>query len=152
MRSVTELRVQPCPECGAEIRADRRFVAWCTACDWNVDPAGPDEKPRKLERLRRSLARRHGERLLSEVSAGGALLPRRDVAGALAYVIALAVHASTVALVVGGALLVILGWGSALPVLGRLSCCRRGSYGPASGRLPDDGPVLHRTGHPNCSP
>lgn len=43
MLDTLEQSVQPRPECGAEIRADRRFVPWCAACDWNVDPGAPEE-------------------------------------------------------------------------------------------------------------
>lgn len=31
MRAAGEQRVQPCPQCGVEIRADRRFTTWCAA-------------------------------------------------------------------------------------------------------------------------
>ncbi|MGJ3561447.1 hypothetical protein ACR6C2_37105 [Streptomyces sp. INA 01156] len=77
MRSATEEVTRPCPQCGAEIRENSRFITWCAACDWNVDPAKPEEEQGRLERARRTLARRHGEKLLAEVTAGGTLSPRR---------------------------------------------------------------------------
>ncbi|MEU1401017.1 hypothetical protein ABZ471_01380 [Streptomyces sp. NPDC005728] len=58
MSAVVEEVVQPCPQCGAEIRGDNRFTPWCAGCDWNVDPTGPAQKPGRLERARRAFARR----------------------------------------------------------------------------------------------
>ncbi|WP_322746980.1 hypothetical protein [Streptomyces fagopyri] len=111
VRTVEE-KSQACPECGAVIRADSRFVVWCGACEWNVDPEGPErdrERERdRLDRARRALARRHGERLLTEVTevtevtAGGSPRARRDPASLLAFVIALAVHGVTLGLALGG--------------------------------------------------
>ncbi|MET7861205.1 M48 family metallopeptidase [Streptomyces sp. NPDC005318] len=143
-----EQSVQPCPECGTEVRTDSRFVPWCAACDWNVDPGAPEEAAGRLERLQRRLARQHGEKLLAEVTAGAALRPRRDVASVLAYAIALAVHGTTAALVVTGILLVTLGWGGPLPLLGALVLAIAWALRPRFGRLPDDAPVLHRADAP----
>lgn len=120
MLGTVEESVQSCPECGVEIRTDHRFVAWCAACDWNVDPGEPEEPGGRLDTLRRRLAGEHGERLLAEVTTDELLRPRRDAASVLALALALAVHGFTAALLLGGVLLVVLGWGSALPVLGAL--------------------------------
>ncbi|KQX48134.1 hypothetical protein ASE09_14465 [Streptomyces sp. Root66D1] len=60
-----------CPDCGARVTDGGRYVTWCTACDWNVDPETRDEEtPGRVERLRRRLARRDGERLLAELMEG----------------------------------------------------------------------------------
>ncbi|MFE7662384.1 M48 family metallopeptidase [Streptomyces celluloflavus] len=143
-----EQSVQPCPECGAEIRTDPRFTTWCAACDWNVDPGKPEEEPGRLERLRRQLARRHGERLFAEVAADGAPSSRRDAAGLLAYGIALAVHGVTLALLIAGILLVVLGWGGPLPVVGVFFLMTTWFLRPRLGRLPADEPVLYRDAAP----
>ncbi|WP_411085103.1 hypothetical protein [Streptomyces sp. 061-3] len=140
--------VQPCPECGTEIRTDPGFVVWCAACDWNMDPGEPEETPGRLERLRRRLARQHGEKLLTEVTAGEPLRPRRDGASVLAYTIALAVHGATAALGVTGMLLVVLGWGSALPLVGAVLPGIAWHLRPRFEQLPDDEPVLHRADAP----
>ncbi|MFF1921024.1 M48 family metallopeptidase [Streptomyces sp. NPDC058221] len=131
-----------------EIRTDRRFVAWCAACDWNVDPGEPEEPGGRLDTLRRRLAGKHGERLLAEVTTDELLRPRRDVASVLALVLALAVHGFTAALLVGGVLLVVLGWGSALPVLGALCLFIAWLLRPRFPRLPEDEQVLHRADAP----
>ncbi|MGW3743863.1 hypothetical protein ACWD62_25460 [Streptomyces sp. NPDC005146] len=73
MLDTLDRSVQPCTECGTEIRTDPRFVVWCAACDWNMDPGEPEETPGRLERLRRRPARQHGEKLLAEVTAGKTL-------------------------------------------------------------------------------
>ncbi|MFD7444506.1 M48 family metallopeptidase [Streptomyces sp. NPDC059909] len=110
-----------------------------------MDPGEPDPEPGRIEVLRRRLAQRHGERLFAE----GALGPRRDLAGVLAYVLALLVHGVTVALVVAGLLLVVLGWGQgALPVIGGLLLGFAVVLRPRFGRLPDDTPVLRRAEAP----
>ncbi|MEV4440915.1 M48 family metalloprotease [Streptomyces sp. NPDC049577] len=147
MRNAIEENVRACPECGAEVRTDRRFTAWCAACDWNVDPGGPEKEAGRPEELRQASARRHGERLSAEVAAGGTPTSGWDRAGVLAYVMALAVHGVTVALAVGGILLVVLGWGTLLPALGAISLVLGCALRPRFGRLPD-GPVLYRADAP----
>ncbi|MEU1890247.1 M48 family metallopeptidase [Streptomyces pristinaespiralis] len=140
--------VQQCPGCGAEVRTDRRFTAWCAACDWNVDPRGSDERHGALERLRRGLALRNGERLLAEVMSGATLKPQGDAATVLAYTLSLAVHGTTVALLVTGVLLAVLGWGTAAPLLGGVLLLLAWLLRPRFGELPDDLPVLHRADAP----
>lgn len=148
MRGTVDEKAQSCPECSTEVRTDPRFTAWCAACGWNVDPGEPEERPGRLEGLRRSLARRHGEALLAEVSADGDPRPRRDTAAVLAYAVALAIHGATIALLGTGVLLVILGWGTALPVVGVILLLLAWLLRPRFGRLPDDAPVLHRAEAP----
>lgn len=148
MLGTVEQRIQSCPECGAEIRTNHGFVPWCAACDWNVDPGQPEEPTGRLEVLRHRLARQHGERLLAEVTTDDALRPRRDTAGVLALALALAVHAVTGALFVGGLLLVVLGWGSGLPLLGALFLLITWTLRPRFARLPEDEPVLRRADAP----
>ncbi|MDX2682291.1 M48 family metallopeptidase [Streptomyces soliscabiei] len=139
---------QTCPQCGAVIRGDDRFTVWCADCDWNVDPAGPQERPRRLERMRRALARRHGERLLAEVASGGVLRARRDASALVAAVIALAVHGVTVALAVSGIWCIVHGWGGWLMLPGLLLMLLTWPLRPRLPRLPDNVPVLYRADAP----
>ncbi|MGC5568496.1 M48 family metallopeptidase [Streptomyces sp. FR-108] len=139
---------QPCPQCGAEIRADGRFTTWCAGCDWNVDPERPGEEHGRLERRRRRLARRHGERLAAEVAAGETMRPRRDAAGLAAYLIALTVHGVTVALAVGAVWFLVTGWGGAGMVLGLVLAVLTWTLRPRFSELPDDRPLLTRTDAP----
>ncbi|WP_405938454.1 M48 family metallopeptidase [Streptomyces sp. NBC_00726] len=147
MLDAVEQRIQ-CPECGAEIRTHHGFVRWCAGCDWNVDPGQPEEPAGRLDVLRRRLAQRHGEAPLTEVTTGEAPRPRRDTAGVLALALAVAVHGVTAALVVGGVLLVVLGWGGALPVIGAVCLIVALVLRPRFGKLPDDAPVLLRADAP----
>ncbi|MEU8503411.1 M48 family metallopeptidase [Streptomyces brevispora] len=123
-------------------------MAWCAACDWNVDPGEPEEPDGRLEALRRRLARQHGERLLAEVTTDGLPRPRRDAVSVLALALALAVHGVTAALFVGGLLLVVLGRGGAFPVLGALCLFIAWLLRPRFPRLPEDEQVLHRADAP----
>ncbi|MFG3134997.1 M48 family metallopeptidase [Streptomyces sp. NPDC048211] len=123
-------------------------MAWCAACDWNVDPGQPEAPTGPLEILRHRLARQHGEKLLAEVTTDGPLRPGRDAAALLALVLALAVHGVTAVLLVGGLLLAVLGWGGGLPVLGALCLLVAWFLRPRFARLPEDEPVLRRAEAP----
>ncbi|MGW1010806.1 M48 family metalloprotease [Streptomyces termitum] len=103
----------PCPDCGAATTGGGVYVSWCAACDWNVDPGAPDEEPRgRVERVRRRLARRHGEQLFAELrEADGGESAGRGRSGRLATALALAVHGFTFALLAAGIALVVLGEG-----------------------------------------
>ncbi|WP_406056725.1 M48 family metallopeptidase [Streptomyces sp. NBC_01077] len=129
--------VRDCPECGAHVADGGRYVTWCAACDWNVDPEVRDEEtPGRVERLRRRLARRDGEQLLAELtelgepqdsgargeSAAHRPTSRRGVAGGLAVGLAVAVHGVTLALLAGGLWLIVACWGEGfLPAFGALA-------------------------------
>jgi Zn-dependent protease with chaperone function len=116
-------------------------------CDWNVDPEHKEEPLGWLERLQRSMAARHGERLLAEMTSGEGTRARRDVFLVLSYALALAVHAVTLALVVSGGWLVVTG-GAFLKVCGALVLLLAWSLRPRLGRLPKDGIVLRRPDAP----
>ncbi|MFE7598886.1 M48 family metalloprotease [Streptomyces sp. NPDC057494] len=149
-----------CPECGEPVADGGRYVTWCAACEWNVDPEVRDEEsPGRIERLRRRLAREYGEQLLADLtdpdSGGGAdaHAPRpespRGAAGWWAAVLASTIHGVTVALLAGGLWLLVAYWGvGALPVLGGLSIGLAVVLRPRFDRLPkdDDRRVLLRRG------
>ncbi|MET9676959.1 M48 family metallopeptidase [Streptomyces sp. NPDC006482] len=118
-----------CPECGEPVTGGGRYIAWCAACEWNIDPEVREERPPgRIERIRRRLAQRHGEQLFTELTTEGTgggtaagQRPRRGAAGALATALALVVHGVTFALLAGGLVLLVAGWGKGvLPVLGAL--------------------------------
>ncbi|GLW47050.1 hypothetical protein Stsp02_27120 [Streptomyces sp. NBRC 14336] len=148
MSVAAEGTAQTCPECGAEIRVDGRFTTWCAACDWNVDPGQPEEPQGRLERTRRALARRHGERLLAEVTSSGALQPRRDASALLAHAIALAVHAVTLVLAALGIWLFVRGLGGFGMVPGLFLLLVAWVLRPRPNRLPGDIPALRRADAP----
>lgn len=148
MHTATAETVQPCPECGAEVRGDTRFPVWCAACDWNVDPQPPKEKRGRLARARHAQAQRHGERLLAELGAGGDLRARRDSAAVLAVAVALVVHALTLVLTAGGLWFLVGGWGGWGMVPGLFLLALGWSLRPRFGRLPENTPVLRRADAP----
>ncbi|MFB6842176.1 M48 family metallopeptidase [Streptomyces sp. NPDC056361] len=125
-----------------------------------------------MERLRRSLAHRHGEQLFAELSgtagapahAGasdgaeptvggtGAVGARRGRDGVLAAALAVAVHGVTVALLAGGLWLLVAQWGRGLlPALGglliALAVVLRPRFAKLA-RLAGDLPVLRRQDAP----
>ncbi|MEV0176734.1 M48 family metallopeptidase [Streptomyces sp. NPDC050803] len=149
MRAAEEHIVQPCPQCGTEIRGDRRFTVWCTACDWNVDPQGADHaKQGRLERRRHRLAQRYGERLLGDLTNEAGRLeherPGRSAAGAMAYAIALLVHGVTLALLAGGLWLLIGDWGGFGMVPGLFLLGLAATLRPRLNRLPANAHVVSR--------
>ncbi|MGW7611297.1 M48 family metallopeptidase [Streptomyces sp. NPDC054766] len=127
---------------------DGRFTAWCAGCDWNVDPEQSREKLSRLARAQRVLARRHGEKLLAELTAGGTLRARRDASSLLAYAVALTVHALTLALTVGGIWYVVRGWGGWGMVPGVFFLGLAWTLRPRLSRLPENSPVLTRADAP----
>ncbi|MER5779572.1 M48 family metallopeptidase [Streptomyces sp. NPDC002039] len=143
--------VRRCPECGAPVPVDEIYVEWCAACDWNVDPGAPDPEPGRVAAFRRRLAHTHGEQLAAELEqvadAGG---PRgRSAWSVLAQGVSVLVHSLTALLVVGGVLLIVLGWETGVqPVVGAVSLGVAAVLRPRPGRLPKDGPVLYRADAP----
>lgn len=149
MRTAGEEIVSSCPQCGVEIRSDRRFTTWCAACDWNVDPQGPDRQKRGLDGVRRRIAQRYGVRLFDELSGEGGDRPGgRTVPGLLAFALALAVHGLTLVLAVIGLLGVIRGWGGLGMVFGLFLLALAWSLRPRLNRLSDDDRVLLRADAP----
>ncbi|MFF2851376.1 M48 family metallopeptidase [Streptomyces sp. NPDC058001] len=114
-----------------------------------MDPSPEDAAPGRVEAVRRRLAHRHGEQLLTEMTTATDPRPRRDTAGVVAYGIALAVHLVTVVLTVAGVLLVVLGWSTVIqPIIGAVLLIVAFALRPRFGRLPDDTPVLSRAEAP----
>ncbi|MEU8620675.1 M48 family metalloprotease [Streptomyces sp. NPDC048623] len=158
-----------CPECGERIPVDPRFVAWCSACGWNVNPedaAADEPEPDRIERARRALAHRYGEQLFAELTRladrsegtdradgpGPASPPRRGGAGALATVLAAVVHGLTAGLAVLGLWLLVARWGVGFqPVVGAFLLGLAFLLRPRFGRVDRDRtelPLLERADAP----
>ncbi|RKS80678.1 Zn-dependent protease with chaperone function [Motilibacter peucedani] len=98
-----------CPECSAQLPDDPRFVVWCRACDWNVEPRPSRPEPvGRLQRRRAALATSLGDALFEQTRRAtvdaAALRPRLGLARAAAVALAVPVHGLTVA-VAGAAVL-----------------------------------------------
>ncbi|WP_203990662.1 M48 family metalloprotease [Sphaerisporangium rufum] len=108
-----------CPACAGPLTDDPRFVRWCPACDWNIDPAAAPPAPagtgrRQRRAARRAAARRATDRAITQrVYADSRGRPGgrrgRDRAGIAVLAIATAVHLVTLALVAGSAWLALTG-------------------------------------------
>ncbi|MFI1176497.1 M48 family metallopeptidase [Streptomyces melanogenes] len=137
-----------CPDCGQGVPVDPRFVTWCAACGWNVDPGAPEAPEGRLEAVRRRLARRHGEQLFAEGADG---LARKDASSILARALALLVHAVTLGLAVAGTAVLVSGigtfsgWALGLLLLGT-AVVLRPRFGSLSTTVEE--PVLHRADAP----
>ncbi|WP_053853186.1 M48 family metallopeptidase [Streptomyces sp. NRRL B-24085] len=142
MRTAEEEIVSSCPQCGGQIRTDRRFTTWCAACDWNVDPQGPGERKRGLASVRHRIAQHYGELLFTELRAGNS--GGRTVSRLLAYAIALTVHGLTCVLAAVGVWGLVAGWGGLGMAFGLFFLALAWSLRPRLNRLSDDDRVLLR--------
>ncbi|MFJ2303352.1 M48 family metallopeptidase [Streptomyces sp. NPDC087787] len=113
-----------------------------------MDPGTPQQEWDRLDRARRALARRHGEKLLAEVRGGGNLRARRDASSLLAFAIALLVHGATMALAFGGIWWLVRGWGGAGMVPGVILLAIAWFLRPRVVQLPEEGPILRRSDAP----
>ncbi|MEV6103935.1 M48 family metalloprotease [Streptomyces sp. NPDC051940] len=139
-----------CPDCGADMPVDPRFVVWCDGCGWNVDPVAEEPRGGRLAAFQRRLARTYGERLYAELSGGRpAGRPRRDATTLAAYAVAWLVHGVTVALLVGGVLFIALGWGKGIyPAYGVFCLALVVLLRPRFPKLDDELPRLRRQDAP----
>jgi heat shock protein HtpX len=152
-----------CPGCGASVPAEPGFVSWCEGCGWNVQPSQSSEPPTLLGRAFVALGRRSGRQLFERLAGSVNLQPELSAATVLAFLLAGMVHGLTLALALGGVLLIVGTWfnlGSALlgalmlgvawvlrPRIGRLEATPlTRSEAPALYGLLDR--VAQATGHP----
>ena len=142
--------VTSCPSCGATLESDPRFVTWCPACEWNLEPGASKEEPlTRRERRARERARRDGERLHEQLVRAPTLRPHRTPARLLAFVLAVLVHLTSIALVVAGIALILMAGGEWLvAVLGAFLVALGVSFRPRFGRLHNDAKVIRRADAP----
>ncbi|MFJ2402227.1 M48 family metalloprotease [Streptomyces xanthochromogenes] len=146
--TVGQLGARTCPQCAADVPYDERFVMWCSACDWNVDPEGEAPARGRFEAMQRRLAHRHGEQLHAELLAApnASAVTNR---GVVARLVAVCVHALTAALAGAGTLLVVLGWSTLVqPIVGVILLLAAFVLRPRFPRLRHDGRVLRRADAP----
>jgi Zn-dependent protease with chaperone function len=131
-----------CPDCGHQIRVDRRYVTWCDKCDWNVDPTpGEDHTPPWRLRLEQRLA----ESLYRELETGNVHRPGWDAARVGAQVLsALILLLPLIAFLAGIALIVFY---RPLWLSGMLALLAFGAaflFRPRAMQLPEDVQLLAR--------
>ena len=99
---------RPCPECGAPLTSDPRFVEWCPSCEWGALPKAPPANTRR-DRLNRRFNRGLEQRLFNRVVTGGNGRRRSAPGGTDLVVFLLAgfIHLVTVALFAAGLALLL---------------------------------------------
>ncbi|MDX3076888.1 M48 family metallopeptidase [Streptomyces sp. MI02-7b] len=136
-----------CPQCGAELPSDDRFVVWCVGCAWNVrggaDEAGEDAG--RVDRFRRRLSRAYGEELFGRMTSAQPPRPGRGTTYAAAHALAGVVHLLTLAVAASGLWLVVTGWDVVfLGVLGIMLLALAWLMRPRLHALPRDGVRVYR--------
>ena len=134
--------IADCPDCGHQIRVDRRYVTWCDKCDWNVDPT-PREDHTPPWRLR--LEQRLADSLYRELETGKLRRPGWDAARIGAHVLStLILLLPLIAFLAGIALVVFY---RPLWLSGMLALLAFGAaflFRPRAARLPEDVYLLSR--------
>ena len=141
---------QRCPQCGATVPVLPSYSTWCE-CGWNLVAPSRDEPKPRVGRLSASLGRRLNDRLAEEVAAIERVESRLTAARVGAYAVAALVYVLTVALAVGGVLLVVVTFPNiAGGLLGFLITASAVLMRPRLGSLPDvdlvgreDAPALY---------
>ncbi|WP_328991020.1 M48 family metallopeptidase [Kribbella sp. NBC_01245] len=101
----TNEAVTHCPQCNKQLRVDPRFVTWCDACEWNVDPLPVDDA---YPAWRQKLEHRLADTLYRELEHGTVHKPGWDAARVAAYLLSfLVLLLPLVALAAGIAILVV---------------------------------------------
>ncbi|MEU6340817.1 hypothetical protein ABZ883_07680 [Streptomyces sp. NPDC046977] len=98
-----------CPQCGAELPSDDRFVVWCVECAWNVR-GGADESTDdagRIDRFRRRLSRAYGEELFGRMTSARPPRPGRGAAYAAALALSAFIHLLTLAIAASGVWLAV---------------------------------------------
>lgn len=139
---------RPCPECGSIVPVHYGYVTWCDGCGWNLKPEVISESRTLFGEIYRKLSRRLSKDLFNRMLREEALAPRFTFSGALAFLIAAAVHAVTAVFLLAGGAFVLLGWPNILLVaLGLLCLCIAIAARPRIVKAPDEG-LLPRDSFP----
>ncbi|EST52154.1 hypothetical protein T458_24040 [Brevibacillus panacihumi W25] len=119
--SVLSVQKQYCPECGEEIVAVKGYIPWCQACNWNLHPPHKDKNPTLFERYYLKIGNFAGEKLLHAVMTQPKSKPT-SLGVIFAYLIAGAVHVTSVVVLACGIWLAIAGWGNFFFMAAALLC------------------------------
>jgi Zn-dependent protease with chaperone function len=105
----TEVRVEPCPQCGSMMANDPRYAVWCDACGWNLVHSNGVSGSGRLERWRSNLAGRWARALAEEVIRRGPHRPRLTLSTSMALAVAVAVFGVTLGTAALGIALIAAG-------------------------------------------
>ena len=139
-----------CPECGAEIPREPRWVTWCERCDWNLAGAPePTTAAGKAGRAQRR-AQERGRRLYEEMLTAGGENRGRETARVMTYVFAVLLHLPALALALAAVLLVTR-TGFDIPAIALAAGLLALAFvmRPRFGRVPKGKPVARRRDAPS---
>lgn len=144
----------PCPDCGAGLPSDPRFVVWCPSCHWSLAPnVAPRPRRSRLERARLRAAEVLGEQLFAETSGRTAtaeeLRPGPDLARLTALALALPVRVAPAALGVAAVAVVVASHHVVPLVIAVLLLLLAWFVRPRPYRLDDEDEVLTRASAPS---
>ena len=129
-----------CPECGSTTPVVEGFKRWCDQCNWNVEPYSRDDDNFFARQYAR-IGKRSGARTLRNLATTplDALRPRLTISKAIAYGLAIVVHASSLMTFAAGAYFVI-GYYPSIPAiaLGLALCGLAWLLLPALGKVPEN--------------
>lgn len=129
-----------CPECGNATPAVEGFKRWCDQCNWNVEPYSHDDDNFFARQYAR-IGKRSGARILSKLVAAPveSLRPRLTMSKAMAYCLAVLVHASSL-ITFGLGLYLVVGFYPAIPAIafGLALCGLSWLLLPVLGKVPED--------------
>lgn len=82
-----------CPTCGSLIKINQGFIAWCVACNWNVNPIEPPKKKGKPEQIYEKLGKKYGQSLLNTVIKEVGRPKQMTVTKAVLFIFCALIHA-----------------------------------------------------------
>jgi Zn-dependent protease with chaperone function len=139
-----------CPRCSGLAVGGGTYVTWCPGCDWNVLTGSVEPRPHTRRSARRqAVAAIAAERLYRSLEGREVSRPGWDLRRVSSYLLAVGVHASTLALVLGGLAIIVLGLPSVFLTLVGLVVLTLGlATRPRLGRLPTGSSRLDRAEAP----
>jgi len=107
MKNDIAIKIEKCPQCGAEIPKNSGYIDWCDQCNWNIQPLAPDHPPTLLESLYLQLGKKFSWNLFENISNLPMGRPSFSISRVFAFVLAGLVHSISLLFVVGGVLVLI---------------------------------------------
>lgn len=105
---------QACPQCRADIPVHRGYVAWCSNCEWNLQPEEEESTRNPFEAQLGTISKKIGKRLsqslFSELSSREALAPRLTFPRIAAFILAGLIHGVTAMVAICGVWLIVAGF------------------------------------------
>lgn len=129
-----------CPDCGSATPVVSGFKRWCDRCNWNVEPYAREDDNFFARQYTR-IGKRSGARILHKFATAPveSLRPRLTISKAVAYCLAIAVHASSLMTFGLGAYLVIDFYPSIPAIMLGLALCGLAYLLlPALGKVPEN--------------